>query len=272
MDNLNGKVAVVTGAASGIGRAMASVFGAAGMRVVLSDIAKDAVEAAAAELRADGVDCIAQVTDVADFDAVDALAQKSFETYGGVNVLCSNAGVSSIGKQWEISTDDWTWVMGADLWGPINGVRAFLPRMLDSNEPGHIVNTASLGGLMGSPFVGPYSVAKHGVVGLSRGLRLELGNTNINVSVLCPGQIATGIVPKMRERIADTNTDLSDDLNGVLDYLDTSLANSMDPLAVGEMVKAAILNNTFYILPNSAEIIEVIKADFEELIASVPAL
>src|SRR5437588_695484 len=129
MDDLKDKVAVVTGAASGIGRAMAAAFARQGMRLVLADVAQDTLNTAAVELRRDGADCLSSVVDVSSAEQVDSLAALAFSSYGAVNVLCNNAGVSTIGRQWEQSRDDWNWVLAVDLWGPINGIRAFVPQM-----------------------------------------------------------------------------------------------------------------------------------------------
>lgn len=271
MEDLTGKVAVVTGAASGIGRSLALTFGRQGMRVVIADVSDQGLAETEELLSRDGVRSISQVTDVSDADAVEALAARAFTEYGAVHVLCNNAGVSTIGKQWELSLDDWTWVLGVDLWGPIHGVRAFLPRMLSSGQPGHIVNTASMGGLMSGPLVGPYSVAKHGVVGLSKGLRIELHDKNISVSVLCPGEVRTGIVPGMRQHIETTGTALSDDAQQMIDFLDQSLNNSMSPEVVADMVLKAVENNTFWVLPNSAHYGPVLSAEFDEMFNHIHA-
>lgn len=269
MEDFTGKVAVVTGAASGIGRALATTFGTLDMKVVVADVAKEALEETADLLRQDAVRCITHPTDVSSADDVDRLAQRAFDEYGEVHVLCNNAGVSTIGRQWELTLDDWTWVLGADLWGPINGVRSFVPRMLASGQPGHVVNTASMGGLMSGPLVGPYSVAKHGVVGLSKGLRAELHDTGINVSVLCPGEVRTGIVPGMRKRIHSTGAELPEDVKLTMEFLDASLKASMEPSAVADMVVDAITDNAFWILPNSSHYRPILSTEFDEMTNSI---
>ncbi|MDV8070687.1 SDR family NAD(P)-dependent oxidoreductase [Rhodococcus sp. IEGM 1366] len=271
MENFAGKVAVVTGAASGIGRALALNLGEQGMKVIASDVSAEGLEGTAALLRGNSAEFISHLTDVSNADAVDELAERAFEEFGAVHVLCNNAGVSTIGRQWELTLDDWAWVLGADLWGPINGVRSFLPRMLASGQPGHIVNTASMGGLMSGPLVGPYSVAKHGVVGLSKGLRAELHDTNINVSVLCPGEVRTGIVPGIRRRIASTGAELSEDARLTVDYLDASLSASMEPESVARMVSDAIGDDRFWILPNSAHYRPILDTEFDEMVNSLDA-
>lgn len=271
MDDLKDKVAVITGAASGIGRAMADAFAQQGMRLVLADITEDALNTAVEELRRAGVDCLSSVVDVSKAEQVEALAELAFDTYGSVNVLCNNAGVSTIGRQWEQTHDDWEWVLSVDLWGPINGIRSFVPRMLAAGQPGHIVNTASLGGLMLAPLVGPYSAAKHAVVGISRGLRAELGGTGIDVSVICPAEVRTGMVTGIRERVAATKDNVPDEIAGILDVLESSLRTSLEPAAVGELVVNAIQTNTFWIMPNVANYLPLLEADFKEMAASIEA-
>ncbi|YCN58148.1 SDR family NAD(P)-dependent oxidoreductase [Rhodococcus erythropolis] len=271
MENFAGKVAVVTGAASGIGRALALTFSARGMKVIAADVSAEGLEGTAELAGRDSSEFITHLADVSSAEAVDELADRAFEEFGAVHVLCNNAGVSTIGRQWELTLDDWAWVLGADLWGPINGVRSFLPRMLASGQPGHIVNTASMGGLMSGPLVGPYSVAKHGVVGLSKGLRAELHDANINVSVLCPGEVRTGIVPGIRSRIASTGAELSEDARLTVDYLDASLNASMEPETVAEMVADAIRDNKFWILPNSAHYRAILDTEFDDMVSSLDA-
>ena len=172
-----GSCAVVTGAASGIGRALARAFGAEGMKVVLGDVNEPLLKEAADELTSKGVECVALAVDVSDAAAVERLAEQAIDRFGSVGVVCNNAGVSTIGKQWEIGIDDWDWVIGVCLRGVVNGVRSFVPRMLAHAGPAHVVITASMGGLLTSPFLGPYAAAKHAVVGLSKGLRAELAGT-----------------------------------------------------------------------------------------------
>lgn len=271
MDDLSNKVAVITGAASGIGRAMADAFAQHGMRLVLADVSKHALETAAEELRRGGAECVSSVVDVSKPVQVDGLADFAFDTYGAVNVVCNNAGVVTMGRQWEQTLDDWNWVLGVDLWGPINGVRAFVPRMLAAQQPSHIVNTASLAGLMGAPLSGPYCAAKHAVVGISRGLRAELAGTNINVSVMCPGEIRTPIMTGVRQRVAQTMADVPDEIQATLDFLDSNLQASLDPAAVGELVVNAIRSNAFWIMPNAANHFPIVEADFQELSEGVSA-
>jgi NAD(P)-dependent dehydrogenase (short-subunit alcohol dehydrogenase family) len=270
MDSLESKVAVITGAASGIGWGMAREFGREGMRVVLSDVSEERLNNAVAELQSDGIECIGEVADVRSAAAVDALARTAVEAYGQVHVICNNAGVGVFGRQWELSEQDWAWAIDICLWGVINGVRAFVPRMLASGAPCHVVNTASMGGLLSAPFVGPYATAKHAVVGLSKSLRAELGGTNVGVTLVCPGNVRTDVARTMRERHHGQRRGGSTDLDAFLGLLETGLQdeNAMDPADVGKLVVQAIKANQFWLLPNGAPQLPLVEADFDEMRSS----
>src|SRR5258706_11754428 len=205
MQSVRDKVAVVTGGASGIGYAMAERFAAEGMKVVLADVEPTALEAACGRLAAAGADVLGVPTDVACGAAVEVLARRTIERFGKVHVLCNNAGVSVGGPLWEHTEDDWTWVLGVNLWGVVHGVRAFVPIMIRQNEPAHVVNTASLAGLTSNPFLGIYNVTKHGVVTISETLAQELAfvGAPVKVSVLCPGFVQTKIADSHRNRPTD---------------------------------------------------------------------
>ena len=201
MRDLAGKVAVVTGAASGIGRAMAERFAQEGMKVVLADIEEAALQATVRELKQQERDVIGVVTDVANPEAVDELARQTIDAYGKVHLVCNNAGVFlGMKPMWESTLRDWQWILGVNLWGVINGVRTFVPIMLAQDEPGHIVNTASQAGLVTANSI--YSLTKHGVVALSEGLHLQLRqqNAKVGVSVLCPLFVDTRIMEAERNR------------------------------------------------------------------------
>ena len=202
MDELSGRVAVVTGAASGIGRAIAERLAGAGMQLVLADVEDGPLRAATDELAAGGVEVLAVPTDVTVAAAVDDLAAAAYARFGAVHVVCNNAGVVTFGPCWEQTVEDWTWVLGVDLWGVVHGVRAFVPRMLAGGEPGHVVNTSSIAGLLAMPGIAPYDVAKAGVVALSEALHQELrqAGSPIGVSVLCPGVVPTRISESGRNR------------------------------------------------------------------------
>lgn len=203
MRDFAGRVAVVTGAASGIGLGLATRFAQEGMRVVLADVEESALDKACDGLRARGFDVLGVPTDVSQAESVEQLAERTLAQYGGVHVLCNNAGVGGgFSKIWEASLKDWEWVLGVNLWGVIHGVRTFVPIMLSQNTEGHIVNTASIAGLV--PGTRAYSVTKSGVVVLSEALYNNLAQSNapIGVSVLCPGLINTRIMYAFRNRPA----------------------------------------------------------------------
>ncbi|MDT5027694.1 MAG: hypothetical protein QOE61_4120 [Micromonosporaceae bacterium] len=268
MDDLTSKVAVITGAASGIGFALAKVFAAEGMRVVLADVDATRLTSAADALAATGADCIGEVVDVSDPAAVERLADRTVEHFGGVHVICNNAGVSALGCQWELSLDDWNWVLDVCLGGVVNGIRSFVPRMLASGEPGHVVNTASMAGVLTSPFVGPYAAAKHAVVGISKGLRAELAGTPIGVTVVCPGMVNTPVADRMGDHIHETGHHAGDDALAMLDLMQTGLRTGMPPEAAAAAILAAVKANRLWVLPNGGVLLPLVQADFDELLAS----
>jgi NAD(P)-dependent dehydrogenase (short-subunit alcohol dehydrogenase family) len=274
MDSLDSKVAVITGAASGIGLGMAREFGREGMRVVLSDLTEEHLNNAVTELQSEGIECIGQIADVRSAEAVDALAQAAVDTYGQAYMICNNAGVGVFGRQWELSEQDWAWAIDICLWGVINGVRAFVPRMLASRAQCHVVNTASMGGLLSAPFVGPYATAKHAVVGLSRSLRVELSGTNVGVTLVCPGNVRTNVARTMRERRDGEGRRGSTDLDAFLDVLETGLQdeNAMAPADVGKLVVQAVKTNQFWLLPNGAPQLPLVEEDFEQMRSSSSSL
>ena len=198
-----GHVAVVTGAGSGIGAALAAAFGGLGGRVVLADVEVDALEGVGAALRAKGTETLAVPTDVSDAESVARLARASVERFGRVDVLCNNAGVSTFNALADQTMTDWRWVLGVNLWGVVHGLQSFVPIMRAQGTPAHIVSTSSIAGLWsGVPFIGPYAVSKVGVVSLSETLRHELRaeNSPIGVSVLCPSSVSTHVMEAERNR------------------------------------------------------------------------
>jgi len=253
MQDFRDKVAVVTGGASGIGRAMVDRFAQAGMRIVIADVEASALASAERELRDRGVKVLGVKTDVAKPDEVEALAAKAVEQFGGVHVLCNNAGVSVGGPMWEHTLADWEWVFGVNLWGVIYGIRTFVPIMLKQNQPAHIVSTASLAGLTSNAFLGVYNATKHAVVTLSETLAQELAMVGapIKVSVLCPGFVATKIADSHRNR-PGTLADGADKIQPAEfeQVIRAAIAGGLDPAIVGNLVFEAIRDEKFYILPH----------------------
>src|SRR5213596_3308077 len=200
---LRGRTAVVTGGASGIGRALIQRFAREGANVVVADLDDAGMAAVAGEAQALGVKALAVRTDVADLAQVQALAARAFEAFGAVHVLCNNAGVAMWGGLESATHRDWQWVLGVNLWGVIHGVEAFVPRMIAQKEPGHIVNTASMAGLIASQGLGVYNTSKYAVVGLSETLHKDLRPHGIGVSILCPMGVSTNIRTSERNRPVD---------------------------------------------------------------------
>ena len=254
MDQFDGRTAVVTGAASGMGLGLATRFAEAGMNVVMADIEVDPLEEAAGKLRAEGATVVAVPTDVSDGDQVDALATASVAAFGPIHVLCNNAGVGNSGMIATLTTDDWSWVLGVNLWGVIHGLRAFLPAMLAHGEPGHIVNTSSMAGLFAAPTMGPYCASKFAVVAISETLHQEMaiaGGT-IGVSVLCPGMVSTRIHQAERNRPGrDSGIVYDPNSRFGVDPLGSAGAPpglALDPAEVAEQVYTAIVERRFYVI------------------------
>ena len=270
MKEFQGKVAVVTGAASGIGRALAERCAQEGMRVVLAGINEQTLMQASQELRAEGASVLAVQTDVSKAGDVEALAQKAFDTYGAVHLLFNNAGVGAGTIIWESTLADWEWTMDVNLWGVIHGIRAFVPRMLAQDTEGHIVNTASIAGLTSGPGLGIYKVTKYGVVTLSETLyhELALRGAKVKVSVLCPGFVKTRIMDGARNRPARLQNDPAEVKMGpesvaLIQFMLQAVEAGMSPEQVADIAFQAIRDETFYILthPETKEAIRVRMED-----------
>jgi NAD(P)-dependent dehydrogenase (short-subunit alcohol dehydrogenase family) len=206
MKDLKGRVAVITGAGSGFGREFAVLCAAEGMKLVLADIQQDSLPGTVA-LLPPGTEALSVRCDVADAAAVDALAQQTYERFGAAHLLFNNAGVSPVGPAWTATLEDWQWTIGVNLMGVVHGIRSFVPRMLEQKDECHVVNTASVAGLLSVPASSVYCVTKHGVVTLSECLHfdLQLFKAKIGVSVLCPAFVNTGIKDSERNRPAEFN-------------------------------------------------------------------
>ena len=228
---LRGRTAVVTGGASGIGRALIQRFAREGANVVVADLDDAGMAAVAGEAQALGVKALAVRTDVADLAQVQALAARAFEAFGAVHVLCNNAGVAMWGGLESATHRDWQWVLGVNLWGVIHGVEAFVPRMIARGEPAHIVNTASMAGLIASKGLGVYNTSKYAVVGLSETLAKDLKPYRIGVSVLCPLGVQTQIRQSERNRPAALRNE-RDERAAPVELIGRSLApdESLEPL------------------------------------------
>ncbi len=252
MQDLAGKVAVVTGGASGIGHALATRFAKEGMKLVLVDVESGPLAEAAKAFEASGTEVLPQQLDVSDADKMDALAENTLERFGAVHVVCNNAGVGSGGPMWELTTEDWEFALRPNLWGVIHGVRVFTKHMIAQDE-GHIVNTASMAGLVSVPGMGPYNVTKHGVVTLSETLHHELAGlgSKVGVSVLCPGHVNTRIWESERNRpdeLSATGPNASSEERLETREMFKSLVlASMPAERVAGRVHDAILDGTFYI-------------------------
>ena len=204
MQEFKDKVAVITGAASGLGLAMARRFAREGMKLALGDIEEEALRRVEQEFRRSSVPVLAIRTDVSRGHDVERLAEKTLATFGAVHIVCNNAGVGPGGVVWENTTADWEWVLGVNVWGVIHGVRVFVPIMLRQNTPCHVVNTASVAGLLSVPGMGIYCVSKHAVVTLTECLYHDLAarGSKVGVSLLCPAYVPTGIADSERNRPA----------------------------------------------------------------------
>jgi len=276
MKDFKGKVAVITGAASGLGKEFAKTGATLGMKLILADVQQDALDNCLSELRAQGADAVGLKTDVSSGEDMQALADLVCREYGTVNLLFNNAGVTSSGFVWEHTQQDWAWVINVNLYGVINGIRIFTPLMIkeSSRNPdyhGHIINTASMAGLLTAPSQGIYNVSKHAVVALSEALYhdLEIVTDKIHCSVLCPSYVRTNIADSSRNRPDNliNHTDLTLSQQVARDSVADSVgAGDVSAAEVSETTFQAIRNEDFYIFPSKGSLARV-KRRMEDILA-----
>lgn len=273
MKDLSGKVAVVTGAASGIGLAMAERFAAEGMRVVLADIEAGALTQAASRMLDAGHDVSALRIDVSKADEVQELADFALRKYGAVHVLCNNAGVGIGGALWQHTVKDWEWLLGVNLWGVVHGIRTFVPIMISQGDECHIVNTASAAGLDARPWLGMYSASKSAVVALSEALQQELAmiGAKVGVSVLCPAIVNTRIGDADRNRPVglqnDGDAEPPPQAQAFGEAFRAMLASGISPKAVADCVVDAVRSDRLYVFTN-AETEARVRARFDRMLTA----
>jgi NAD(P)-dependent dehydrogenase (short-subunit alcohol dehydrogenase family) len=274
MKDLEGKVAVITGGASGIGRAVADKAAAERMKVVLADIEEAALKEAERALVDQGADAIAVVTDVSDAASVRELRSRALAQFGAVHLVHNNAGVGGGGPIWDVPEQDWRWILDVNLWGVIHGVASFVPLLIEQGE-GHVVNTASIAGLTTAPFLGPYNATKQAVVAISETLFKDLqstGVTGVGVSVLCPGFVRTRIAESARNRPVWAPEPAAEDADGaetMRTVISDMIAGGIAPDTVAEKVFDAVRTGTFYIRTHP-ELDSAIATRFTEIIETRP--
>lgn len=266
MQDFSGKVAVITGAASGIGRGLVEHCADLEMKVVLADLDEAQLMGLGADLRARGLECLCVVTDVADAAAVEELAVLSYQKFSRVDLLFNNAGVLLSGYVWERSVEDWQWLLNINVMGVVHGLHSFVPRMLEQGGEARIVNTASIAAFLAAPLMGPYTVSKQAVLALSETLHYELQTVNpdIGVSVLCPGQVASAIADSGEGRDYSADVDGGEAREQLQDFLRQGVADGMSPARCAEIVFEAIRERRFWIFPHPE-----FKPVFKELVASM---
>jgi NAD(P)-dependent dehydrogenase (short-subunit alcohol dehydrogenase family) len=267
MKDVEGKVAFITGGGSGIGLGMAKVFLHAGMRVVIADIRRDHLEEALMQIGDAPLHVIH--LDVTDRDGFARAADETEKVFGPVDVLCNNAGINMFAPMEQCTYQDWDWILSVNLGGVVNGVQTFVPRMIERNKGGQVVNTSSMASFISGPGAGIYTTSKFAVRGLSESLRWSLAPRNIGVSVLCPGLVNTNIHESDRVRPAHLSTDVGPIDTAFMKKLPDMHKAGMDPLEVGERVLEGIRRNDLYIFPHS-EFREELREIFNEVLAALP--
>jgi NAD(P)-dependent dehydrogenase (short-subunit alcohol dehydrogenase family) len=269
MKEVAGKVAFITGGGSGVGLGMARVFAAAGMRVVVADVRQDHLDDAMKQLKAARREAHGIRLDVSDRKAVERAADEAVRVFGKVHLVCNNAGVSLFGPMDQATYEDWDWMMGVNFNGVVNGVMSFVPKIKAHGEGGHIVNTASMAGIIVGPGMGIYSASKFAVRGLTESLRYDLAPHNIGVSVLCPGFVRSNIheaVLSRPEALARSGYKVTEE---DIKRLDNVLAVGMAPDEVAERVLKGIRRNQLYLFTH-AEFRDELKGMFDEMLAALP--
>ena len=269
MKEVAGKVAFITGGGSGVGIGMARVFAAAGMKVVVADVRQDHLDDALRQLKAAGREAHGIRLDVSDRKAVERAADETVRVFGKVHLVCNNAGVSLFGPMDQATYEDWDWMMGVNFNGVVNGVMSFVPKIKAHGEGGHIVNTASMAGIIVGPGMGIYSASKFAVRGLTESLRYDLAPHNIGVSVLCPGFVRSNIHEAVLSRpqaLARSGYKVTEE---DIKRLDNVLSVGMAPDEVAERVLRGIRRNQLYLFTH-AEFRDELKGMFDEMLAALP--
>jgi NAD(P)-dependent dehydrogenase (short-subunit alcohol dehydrogenase family) len=269
MKEVAGKVAFITGGGSGVGLGMARVFAAAGMKVVVADVRQDHLDDALRQLKAAGREAHGIRLDVSDRKAVERAADETVRVFGKVHLVCNNAGVSLFGPMDQATYEDWDWMMGVNFNGVVNGVMSFVPKIKVHGEGGHIVNTASMAGIIVGPGMGIYSASKFAVRGLTESLRYDLALHKIGVSVLCPGFVRSNIHEAILSRpqaLARSGYKVTEE---EIKRLDNVLSVGMAPDEVGERVLEGIRRNQLYLFTH-AEFRDELRGMFDEMLAALP--
>ncbi len=270
MQDLQGKTAFVTGGANGIGFALARAFISEGMRVVIADVDQDALAAAEQALAGANTEVMAIQLDVTDRNQFAAVADAVEARFGKVHVVCNNAGVYRGGTLDQVTYADWDWIMGVNVGGVVNGVQTFVSRIQAHGEGGHIVNTASMAGMITSPGLGVYNASKFAVVGLSEALRTDLASSNIGVSVLCPGMVKTRILESERTRPKELEPDEKNAETAAKAHsamMHMAMQTGIEPEVVAQKVVDAIKANQLYVFPH-AEFRDAAAARFTSIVES----
>jgi NADP-dependent 3-hydroxy acid dehydrogenase YdfG len=267
VDVLAGRTAVVTGAASGIGRALATALDQAGCQVVLADVEKDALDEALGQMHAEGSTAIGVVCDVRSIDEMEDLRRQAEDRFGSIDIVCLNAGVSPSGTVLETSVDTWRWLVDVNLMGVVQGVRVFVPNLV-RQQRGHVVITGSLAGLVPTPSLGPYSAVKHALTALADVLRTELLDSSVNVSLICPGVVRTRIAESERNRPTEFPGESHADPELATRYREAVEASTTSAASVAEATVQAIRENRFLVLP-SPETLTMLDRHLSQLQASI---